>query len=207
MLALATASLIAGGQAIAQGRGGGQGGGHGGGQGMGQGVGNPGMGQGVGRIDTRIDADVGQRGIEARTEARANARAPERASDRAIERANENSVLAGTERPPVADLSGLREGLTVRSSAGAEIGTIRRVNRSSDGSVRSVLVASADGQRTIPVRPMLGSPILAFPSGRSLATCRQPRRATSPGRQRTTSCPKMPSARPWPTTTAAAIAP
>ena len=29
----------------------------------------------------------------------------------------------------------------------------RRVNRSSDGTVRSVLVASAEGQRTIPVRP------------------------------------------------------
>lgn len=151
MLAFATASLIASGQAIAQGRGGGQGGGHGGGQGMTQG--NPGMGQGIGRIDTRIDADVGQRGIETRTEARANARAPDRASDRAIERANENSVLAGAERPPAADLSGLRAGLTVRSSAGAELGTIRRVNRSSDGTVRSVLVASADGQRTIPVRP------------------------------------------------------
>lgn len=154
MLALAAASLIAGGQAIAQGRGGGQGGGQGMGQGVGQGLGNPGMGQGVGRIDTRVDTDVGrQRGIETRTEARVNARAPDRASDRAIERANENSVLAGTERPPAADLSGLREGLTVRSSAGAELGTIRRVNRSSDGTVRSVLVASADGQRTIPVRP------------------------------------------------------
>lgn len=158
LLALAGASLITGGQAIAQGRGGGHGGGHGGGMGMDQGAGH-GMGQrggielrGQGRMDVGIDRGR-QRGIETRTRARANARAPERASDRAIERANENSVLAGTTRPPRADLSDLRAGLTVRNSAGAELGTIRRVNRSRDGTVRSVLVASADGQRTIPVRP------------------------------------------------------
>ncbi|MGQ0590768.1 MAG: hypothetical protein ACT4N8_14785 [Sphingosinicella sp.] len=158
LLALAGASLIAGGQAIAQGRGGGHGGGHGGGMGMGQGGGH-GMGQrggielrGQGRIDVGVDRGR-ERGVETRTEARVRSRAPERASDRAIERANENSVLSGTARPPRADLSGLRAGLTVRNSAGVELGTIRRVNRSSDGTVRSVLVASAEGQRTIPVRP------------------------------------------------------
>lgn len=152
MMALATASLITGGQAIAQGRGGGHGGGQGGGHGMGQGVGpsaDPMRGQGIGRID----ADVGQRGIETRTDARVNARAPDRASDRAIDRANENSVLAGTQRPPSADLSSLRTGLTVRTSTGTDLGTIRRINRSSDGTVRSVLIDSADGERTIPVRP------------------------------------------------------
>lgn len=157
LLALASASLIAGGQAIAQGRGGGHGGGHGGGMGMGQ-DGGHGMGQrggpelrGQGRMDVGIDRGR-QRGVETRTRARVNARAPDRASDRAIERANENSVLSGTERPRP-DLSSLRTGLTVRNSAGVELGTIRRVNRSSDGTVRSVLIASAEGERTIPVRP------------------------------------------------------
>lgn len=155
LLALASASLIAGGQAIAQGRGGGHGGGHGtmghGGAGIGLGRGGAEL-RGQGRMDVGIDRGR-QRGVETRTRARANARAPERASDRAIERANENSVLYGTTRPPRADLSSLRTGLTVRNSAGVELGTIRRVNRSSDGTVRSVLVASAEGQRTIPVRP------------------------------------------------------
>jgi len=137
LLALASASLIAGGQALAQGRGGGHGGGHGN---MGASA-HGGMGAQMGH------------GLDVRTDARVNSQGPNHASDRAIERADENSVLHGTVRPPRADLSALRAGLRVRTSAGTTLGTIRRVNRSADGSVRSVLVASANGHRTIPVRP------------------------------------------------------
>ena len=153
LLALASAGLIAGGQAIAQGRGGGHGGGHGA-HVSGQGGLGAQLGRGPGTsVRGGMDADVNRgRGIETRTNARVNSRAPDRASDRAIERANENSVLSGTTRTR-ADLSGLRTGLTVRSSTGTELGTIRRINRSADGSVRSVLVSSATGNRTIPVRP------------------------------------------------------
>ena len=137
LLALASASLIAGGQALAQGRGGGHGGGHGN---MGASA-HGGMGAQMGH------------GLDVRTDARVNSQGPNHASDRAIERADEHSVLHGTVRPPRADLSALRAGLTVRNSAGTTLGTIRRVNRSADGSVRSVLIASANGHRTIPVRP------------------------------------------------------
>lgn len=148
LLALAGASLIAGGQAIAQGRGGGHGGGHG--------QGNAGAmsgGMGRGGADTRLDRDLDRgRGDELRTERRARSRGPAHASDRGIERADENSVLSGTVRSTT-DLSALRTGLSVRNSAGTTLGTIRRVNRSSDGTVRSVLVDSATGRRTIPVRP------------------------------------------------------
>jgi hypothetical protein len=136
LIALAGAGLIVGGQALAQGRGGGHGGGMGGGASA-----HGSMGSQMGR------------GIDVRTDARVNSQGPAHASDRAIERANENSVLNGTVRPPAANLAALRAGLTVRNSAGTRLGTIRRVNRSADGSVRSVLIASADGHRTIPVRP------------------------------------------------------
>lgn len=137
LVALASASLIAGGQALAQGRGGGHGGGHG----------NMGA-----SAHGSMGAQMGH-GLDVRTDARVNSQGPNHASDRAIERADENSVLHGTVRPPRADLSALRAGLTVRNSAGTTLGTIRRVNRSADGSVRSVLIASANGPRTIPVRP------------------------------------------------------
>jgi hypothetical protein len=136
LITLAGASLIVGGQALAQGRGGGHGGGMGGGA----------------SAHGSMGAQMG-RGIDVRTDARVNSQGPAHASDRAIERADDNSVLHGTVRPPRADLSALRAGLTVRNSAGTTLGTIRRVNRSADGSVRSVLIASADGHRTIPVRP------------------------------------------------------
>jgi hypothetical protein len=140
LLALASASLIAGGQAVAQGRGGGHGGANAHGS-MGS--------QQVRGSDARLDS----RGPDLRTERRERSQGPAHASDRAIERADENSALHGTVRPPGADLTRLRAGLVMRNSAGTTLGTIRRVNRSADGSVRSVLVASADGPRTIPVRP------------------------------------------------------
>jgi hypothetical protein len=150
LLALASASLIVGGQAIAQGRGGGHGGGAGAHAGGNAGAHGGGLG---GSMHGSMDMDAGRgRGVDVRTDARLNSRGPEHASDRAIERANENSVLSGTTRTR-ADLSALRTGLTVRNSTGTELGTIRRINRSADGSVRSVLVSSATGNRTIPVRP------------------------------------------------------
>ena len=132
VLAVAGASLIAGGQALAQGRGGGHGGGHGAG--------------------ATAHGSIGQRGVDVRTGARIDSRGPDRASDRSIERANGNSVLAGTTRTR-AELPGLRTGLTMRNSTGATIGTIRRINRSPDGTIRNVLVQSSTGMRTIPVAP------------------------------------------------------
>ena len=154
MMVVATASLASAGAGLAQGRGGGHGQGHGAGVGANVGVG---LGQGHGRTRGALGADVrlgrpGDRGIEARARAGANARGPERASPRAIERANENSVLRGG-AVIGADLGGLSPGLLVRSESGAEIGTVTRVIRASDGTIRNVLVRARDGRRTLTLAP------------------------------------------------------
>jgi len=159
LAALATASLIVGGQALAQGRGGGGGHGHGG-TGVGAGVGSHGgIGTGGARVGTGVDvrgnAHTGTGrdfGIRTRTDARARSQGPAHANDRARARANENSVLA-TGRTST-DLSLLRSGLTVRDSSGLTLGTIARVNRTEDGRIVNVLVRDRDGRRrTIPVAP------------------------------------------------------
>lgn len=179
LTALATTSLIVGGQALAQGRGGGQG--HGGGMGAGAhgGAGHGTHGGSVG-IDTRTQARINSRGSEHasdrgrghadddsvlsagtrlgvegndnRGRRRANSQGPAHANERALDRANEHSVLA-TGRTST-DLSLLRTGLTVRNSAGTNLGTIARINRTRDGRIVNVLVRDADGDtRTIPVAP------------------------------------------------------
>ena len=145
LAALATTSLILGGQALAQGRGGGHGKG-----GVGVSVGssnraNVGVGSDRRGIDTRV-------GVRTRTDARVNSRGPDRANARAMARADGRSVL--TSGRASADLSLLRTGLTVRDSTGAALGTIARINRSSDGVIRNLLVRDRDGRsRTIPVAP------------------------------------------------------
>ena len=148
LTALATASLIVGGPGIAQGRGGGQGAGQGGGHGGSHGAGHgPGAGPGVGHGNDG-GALGANHGRDVREEARDNSQGPANANDRAREQANENSVLAdGTTATP--DLSALREGLTVVDSDGNSLGTIRRVSRSNDGTVRNVLVTSTDGRRRV----------------------------------------------------------
>ena len=166
LMALATAGLMVGGQALAQGRGGGHGGGHGaGGVGMGAGGtvrgGLDRMGPNTdimrGRMDTRNDITTGTRvgrdfGVRSRTDARVDSQGPANASARARARANDNSVLA-TGRV-TSDLSLLRDGLVVRDSTGAELGTIARINRTGDGRIVNVLVRDEDGRsRTIPVAP------------------------------------------------------
>ncbi len=138
--ALAGAALFVAGPLIAApggGHGGGQGGGHGGGVGVGAGA-------GIGMGNRGI-------GLDTRTDARINSRGPAHASDRALERANENSVLAGTVRTrTLADLS---TGMTVRDTNGVTIGTVTRVLRSGDGTVRNVLVRASGGTRVIPLAP------------------------------------------------------
>ena len=149
LTALATASLVAGGSALAQGRGGGHGGGHGQGHGVGVGV-----GVGVGHDRIRVDSDIRRNdvGVNTRDDARLNSRGPDNANVRARARANDNSVLA---RGRVStDLTLLRTGLVVRNSAGTNLGTIRRINRTRDGRIVNVLVRDPLGRsRTIPVAP------------------------------------------------------
>ena len=162
LTALATAALVAGGPALAQGRGGGHGGGMGGGLagtahgGLGGTLGGHGLGNT--RVNTDLDArghsGVGRDfGVRTRTDARLNSQGPAHANARARARANQNSVLA-TGRTTT-DLSLLRNGLVVQNSAGTRLGTIARINRTGDGRVVNVLVRdrTTGRMRTIPVAP------------------------------------------------------
>lgn len=148
LIALAGASLVAAGPALAQGRGGGQGGGHGGGHGAGMGGSHgAGIGGGLGRgggIGGGIGIDVGDRintGVEARTNARTNSQGPANASPTGIANANENSVLAGA---TVVDLSSLALDTVIVNMAGDTVGTVSRITRSGDR-VRNVFVTLSDG--------------------------------------------------------------
>jgi len=87
-------------------------------------------------------------GVSTRTDARLNSQGPAHASDRALDRANENSVLSGSTTTGGTGLK-LETGLTVRDTNGATLGTISRINRSADGTIRNVLVKSASGKRQV----------------------------------------------------------
>jgi hypothetical protein len=80
-----------------------------------------------------------------------NSRGAANANERALARANANSALgvAGS-----TSLMGLSTGNIVRSRTGAVLGTITRINRSPDGTIRNVLLQAADGsRRTISLDP------------------------------------------------------
>jgi hypothetical protein len=83
-------------------------------------------------------------------EARANRQGPENASPSGVANANEHAGLSST---TAADLSGLTTGLTVKDSTGATVGTISKIEKAGDGSVRNVLVAGANGKHTIRLAP------------------------------------------------------
>jgi hypothetical protein len=89
-------------------------------------------------------------GVTQRDESRVNRQAPENASPTGIANANENAGLSST---TTADLSGLSSGLTVKDSTGATIGTVSKIEKSKDGTVRNVLVDAAGGKRTIRLAP------------------------------------------------------
>jgi hypothetical protein len=104
------------------------------------------------KVSAGADVNRGNgNGVRVRADARAKSRGPAHASDRALTRADDNSVLYGTTRTRA--LSGLNTGMIVRDTNGATIGTVSRVLRSGDGTVRNVLVRSADGRRTVPLAP------------------------------------------------------
>ena len=113
--------------------------------GGGVGVGLGGSTRGGLDLDVGRNLDVNQ-GRETRIDARSNSRGPVRANSRARVRANENSVLR-TNPVTLPDLSGLRTGLVVQNRSGVTIGTVSRIVRSDDGTIRTVLVTGADGQR------------------------------------------------------------
>lgn len=85
--------------------------------------------------------------------ARANSQGLMHASFRAIERANSRSALARGAVQASA-LPGLHDGLTVKSSGGATIGTVNRIVTGSDGKIRLVVATSSTG-RTIRLAPNL----------------------------------------------------
>ncbi|MFN3726112.1 MAG: hypothetical protein ACK4SZ_07375 [Allosphingosinicella sp.] len=90
-------------------------------------------------------------GVETRTRARANSQGAANANPRALERANANSALRTTTVTP---LTGLSAGMSVVGSNGMPLGTVTRVNRAADGTIRNVLVRTTDGaRRTISLAP------------------------------------------------------
>ena len=85
-------------------------------------------------------------------QARARSQGPAHASPRALERASQNSVLHGSS-VVAGPLTGLTVGSAVVDSNGGPLGTVERINSSSGGTVRNVLVRSATGSRIIPLDP------------------------------------------------------
>lgn len=163
LLALASAGLIAGGQALAQ-RGGGHGGGQSGGHGQGAGSARGGGGVEMGRGHMRGGADIDLRGNgrindavtgtrlgeTRRTEARENSQGAANASPRARARANPNSAIHDPDA--LIDLTGLDTGMILFDVDGDRVGEIVRINRSGDDRIATILVRTDDG-RTIPVFP------------------------------------------------------
>lgn len=119
--------------------------GHGGGLGAGLGV-----GLGAGPPVAPPAATRPNPGRIERNDARINRESPNRASPNGVANANEN---AGLSSATVGDLSGLKTGLTVKDSTGVTLGTVSKIETSKDGKVSNVLVASANGSRTIRLPP------------------------------------------------------
>lgn len=171
--ALAGTALLASAPALAK-PGGGQGGGHGGhggspsgpptttGQGSGMGgMNNPGATMGPTNASptateraspnspvsttTTTTTDPTTTGTSQREDARTNSQGPDNASTTGIANANENSVLASGS-VAAETLPGLNTGLTVRSSTGADLGTVSEVVTGTDGSIRLIVVTSETGE-------------------------------------------------------------
>lgn len=100
-----------------------------------------------------------QTGIDARV----NSQGPANASPTGIEHSSPNSVLHDTTTTTTTTrvrgqgvmssaLPGLSKGLTVRNSAGTDIGTVSRIVTDANGTIRAVLVTSSTG-RTFRLAP------------------------------------------------------
>jgi hypothetical protein len=75
----------------------------------------------------------------------ANSQGSANANLEAVSTANANSALAAGAVPSTA-LPGLTTGLSVKTSAGASLGTVSQVVTGEDGSIRLVVVTAADGR-------------------------------------------------------------
>lgn len=152
-LIAAISGLTLAGAASAQILGGGSVVGGAGGVGVGSGAGGVGIGAGAGaglggaaRVGPgSVDVGATTRGtVSGDTSASPRRMGPSRAADQGVANANANAGLASATSAD-ADLTGLRTGMTVRSASGATLGTVSKVQRAADGSVRTVLVTPADG--------------------------------------------------------------
>jgi hypothetical protein len=81
-----------------------------------------------------------------RETARENSRGSIYASDTAKAHANANSAITDTSAT-ASTLTGLKTGLAVKDSSGATLGTVSKIEKSKDGTIRSVLVASSSGEK------------------------------------------------------------
>ena len=154
ILTALAATILCGGQALAQhgggpgGGGGGPGGGLGGGPGgLGGGIGNPG-GFGPGGPGGMGNAGgMNNFGATMRDQGRLNSQGPANASATGIAHANENSVLAGTtasNRITAGALAGVSAGMPVYSN-GVLVGTVQQIRMAGNGSVALVLVRGSNG--------------------------------------------------------------
>lgn len=147
LTAIASATVLCGGQALAQ-HGGGPGGGGGGPPSGAGGMGNAG-GFGPGGPGGMGNPGGGMNdfGMMTRDDARMNSQGPAHASPTGIAHANENSVLAGTtatSRVTSGPLAGVTTGMTVMSN-GMVVGTVQQVRVAGNGSVALVLVKGTNG--------------------------------------------------------------
>jgi hypothetical protein len=144
-------ALALAGAADAQGRGGG-GGAAGGGSPPGGGVG-AGAGAGVRAGPSTGGTLQTNPGSTVRDDARANRQGPANAADPALQNANPNAALTPGQAGASASLSALAEGMTVQSSTGTSLGTISRIERSPDGTVRTVLLTRPGANGTVRLDP------------------------------------------------------
>ncbi|HEX3700237.1 MAG TPA: hypothetical protein VHV27_06135 [Phenylobacterium sp.] len=109
----------------------------------------------AGRAATQLASRAGSRVGDTESLAASTARraGPLRASATALARSNARAGLR-TAGVTMQSLASLSPGMTVRSASGKTLGTVSRVIRSADGSVRAVLVRTAShGRRVLNLAP------------------------------------------------------
>ena len=96
---------------------------------------------------TARDADEAAEGTEYRLRNAARM-GPARASASGVAHSNAHAGLR-TASANTGALADLKTGMTVQTTSGATLGTVSRVERSADGTVRNVLVTTASGARRV----------------------------------------------------------
>jgi hypothetical protein len=97
---------------------------------------------------TTVVGDTTAAGAATSNSARVNRMGPSRASPTGVAHSNDHAGLR-TGATVASDLAALQSGMTVKSATGTTLGEVTRVERSADGTVRSVLVRTSDGAHRV----------------------------------------------------------